>query len=81
MLRGARAAGAEVMSRSSRFLLLVGCVAVGVLVGFVGLCLSGSARWFLAVPAWVAIAWLVVADPTACLPADERPSENGRSTR
>jgi hypothetical protein len=64
-----------------RLVLLVGCVAVGTLVGVIGLRLSGSSTWFLAVPLLVAIAWFVVADPSACLPTNEHPSENERSAK
>ncbi|MGE5169422.1 MAG: hypothetical protein ACM3JC_03515 [Rudaea sp.] len=50
---------------------LVGCVAAGALVGFVGRAITGSDFWYLAIPLLIAIAWLFVANPTAC----ERPTQ------
>ena len=60
-----------------RVLQLVACIVAGSIVGAVGQHFSGSAAWFLAVPAFVAVAWLFVANPTECLPSVERPSRKG----
>lgn len=49
-----------------RLLLLLGCVAGGLAVGFAGLRITGDSAWFLAVPVFVAAAWLWVANPEDC---------------
>lgn len=69
------------MSLLRRVLLLGLCVAAGLVVGLVGQHFTGSAAWFLAIPALVALAWLLVADPAACLPSRERSSHNGPDPR
>jgi hypothetical protein len=55
-----------------RALLLGLCVVAGCGVGFVGQYLSGSSAWFLAVPGFVIVAWLFVANPDECLPRDKK---------
>lgn len=57
------------------------CVAAGCVVGFVGQSVTGSSAWFLAIPMFVLLAWLFVADPTACLPAADRPSSTSSGPR
>jgi len=64
-----------------RFALLALCVVVGVVIGLIGQHITGSSAWFLAVPACVGLAWLFVADPTACLPQAERSSHNDPASR
>lgn len=54
------------LSTRRRGLLYLACLAGGVLVGLAGQALTGNQRWFLAVPAPVALAWLLIADPSAC---------------
>ncbi len=54
------------MSLRRRIALLVGCIAAGSLVGWLGQALSGQPAWFLAVPVAVALGWLAVADPRQC---------------
>lgn len=54
------------MTPRNRALLLLACVSLGSVVGALGLWMGGTGVWFLAVPAAVAVGWLVVADPTAC---------------
>jgi hypothetical protein len=49
-----------------RLFLLLGCVAGGLVVGVGGLRMTGSSAWFLAVPVFVAAAWLWVANPEDC---------------
>ncbi len=51
-----------------RLFLLLACVAGGLVVGFAGLRMTGSSAWFLAVPVFVAAAWLWVANPEDCAP-------------
>lgn len=53
---------------SSRLWLLAACIIGGGLIGYVGQHVTGSSAWFLAVPGLIALAWLFVADPDACLP-------------
>ena len=64
--------GAPSMKRAltlqRRVFLLGVCVFAGCLVGAVGQYFFGSSTWFLAVPVFVIVAWLFVADPTECLP-------------
>ena len=49
-----------------RLALLLGCLTAGAAVALVGSWLVPAQAWWLAVPAAVAISWLVVADPTRC---------------
>ena len=51
-----------------RLAWLAACVGSGLAVGLLGQALSGDAAWFLAVPACVAVGWLMLADPTQCTP-------------
>jgi hypothetical protein len=60
-----------------RLLLLCLCLLSGSAIGFVGQYLTGSAAWFLGIPAVVLAGWFFVANPTECLPPNERPSHNG----
>jgi hypothetical protein len=60
-----------------RLLQLGICVVAGSVIGFVGQHLTGNSQWFLAVPAFVLVGWLFVANPTECLPPTERSSHNG----
>jgi hypothetical protein len=55
-----------------RILLLLASVLAGALVGAIGRWGFESAAWFLAVPGFVAVAWLFVADPTECSPGEKR---------
>ena len=58
------------MSRPSRLVLLLACLAAGLAIGMLGSSLTGDAAWYLAVPAAIALGWLFVADPTQCQPRD-----------
>ena len=51
-----------------RLFWFAACVALGIGVGSAGLRFTGDAAWFLAVPALLAVGWLVFADPTQCQP-------------
>ena len=53
-----------------RLLLLGGCIGVGSLAALLGVALSGSQVWWLAVPGAVLVVWLWVADPSQCLPSE-----------
>ena len=53
-----------------RLVLLITCIAVGVLVGVVGQAIAGNSSWFLAIPTLVLVAWFFVGNPSACLPPD-----------
>lgn len=55
-----------------RLILLFACLGGGALIGYVGLRLTGSTAWFLAVPACVVAGWFTVANPTECLPTEQR---------
>lgn len=58
------------MRRSgTRVWWLLGCFAVGGIVGLVGSTLTGSDLWYLAIPIAVAFVWMFVANPTECEPA------------
>lgn len=63
-----------------RLLLLALCIAAGCAVGFAGLHFSGSPSWFLAVPLFMVLAWVFVANPTECFPPGERPAHNGSAS-
>ena len=62
------------MSVKYRIALLLLAISLGSLVGVLGLHLSNSQVWFLAVPGLVAAGWLFTADPTACEPSTKRSS-------
>lgn len=64
-------------STQQRLLLLCVCLFAGCAIGLVGRHFTGSSAWFLAVPVLVLVAWFVVADPTECLPSNERRSDGG----
>jgi hypothetical protein len=51
-----------------RLALLLACSALGAGIGAVGQWLTGDGRWYLALPAVIALGWLFVADPTRCQP-------------
>lgn len=52
-----------------RLAWLLACVALGAAIAFAGVFLSGSQWWYLAIPAVMALGWLLLADPTQCEPA------------
>lgn len=60
------------LSTRKRVLLLLALAAAGWLVGTVGSALTGSAYWYGAIPAAVALGWLFVADPSRCDHPDQR---------
>jgi len=69
------------MSRSSsvkprsigrRLFWLLLCALSGGAAGFAGLYYTGDSAWFLAVPVVLASGWLVLADPTECMPREPR---------
>lgn len=49
-----------------RLLGLLACLAAGLGVGLAGEALTGNQVWYLAIPAVVALGWLVVANPAEC---------------
>jgi hypothetical protein len=55
-------------SLAARLGLLLACVVLGAGIGACGWLLTGSGRWFLALPAVIAAGWLFVADPARCQP-------------
>ncbi|MBL8346252.1 MAG: hypothetical protein JNN03_12480 [Rubrivivax sp.] len=61
------------MSVRGRMALLALCLAAGTAVGIGGFLFTGSQWWFAAIPAAVAGAWLVVADPQRCVPGEVQP--------
>jgi hypothetical protein len=60
---------------------LVMCIAVGSLVGALGSSLTGSDRWYLAIPLAVAIGWFFVANPLACEPSSTRRDKDALQDR
>jgi len=52
---------------SRRAALLIVCLLLGGVVGFVGVAVSGSPWWYLAIPGAVAAGWLAVANPENCI--------------
>ncbi len=56
-----------------RLAWLAACVAAGLWICLAGSHWSGSEWWWLAVPVAVATGWLVLADPTACMPRRDDP--------
>jgi len=52
--------------RIRRLVLFVACICIGVLVGIIGSRVTGSDRWYLAIPALLAVVWFIVADPDEC---------------
>jgi hypothetical protein len=73
------ARGATTLPR--RVLLLSACILAGCVVGAIGQHFFGSPAWFLAVPAFIAVAWLFVANPAECLPREQRSSRKDPSAR
>jgi uncharacterized membrane protein YfcA len=51
-----------------RLLWLLLCAVIGGAAGFAGLHYTGDSAWLLALPVVLAAAWLVLADPTECMP-------------
>ena len=49
-----------------RFLLLVLTLGLGLLIGLFGHSVTGDTRWFLAIPAVMAVAWFWVTDTSPC---------------
>ena len=56
------------MTLARRLAWLIGCVALGLAVGFAGFHFTADSAWFIAVPAVLAVGWFAIADPTRCLP-------------
>lgn len=56
------------VSHVRRLLWLLACVAVGAGIGAAGAALTGETAWYLAIPAVVALGWLVLANPAECEP-------------
>ena len=59
---------------------LLACVAAGLGIGLAGFHWSGNEWWFIAVPACMAAGWLVLADPTRCVPRHDE-AEPGHPMR
>jgi hypothetical protein len=68
------------MTLARRLVWLIGCVAFGLSVGFAGFHFTGDSAWFIAIPAVLAVGWLVIADPTECLREDRRGAGGGRAS-
>ncbi len=49
-----------------RLVWLLACILIGLVIAIIGEALSGSTVWYLAVPAVMAVGWLVLANPTEC---------------
>ena len=60
------------MTLARRLVWLVGCIALGLSIGFVGFHFTADSAWFLALPAVLAVGWFAIADPTQCLPSTQR---------
>ena len=58
----------------NRLLWLLIFVALGLIAALIGVFFSGSQAWYLAIPAAVAVGWLLFANPTEC----ESPAQPGR---
>lgn len=56
----------------TRLALLLACFFAGLAIALVGESLTGHQAWYLAIPALIAVGWLVVADPTKCEPQRRR---------
>ncbi len=57
-----------------RLAWLSACVIAGLIIAIFGSSLSGGSIWYLAIPAVVAVGWLLLANPTECEPpSNERP--------
>lgn len=67
-------------SRIRRILLLVFCIAGGLVVGIVGQQVTANPIWFLAVPVCIAFAWFFVADPEQCLVPQSSIRKNSADT-
>ncbi len=65
-------------ARFRRLTWLAACAAGGAFAGIVGSTTTGNDYWYLAIPLIIAIGWLFVADPEACLPQER---ERGRTPR
>lgn len=63
----AEAAAASTSLKRRLFWLLI-CTTLGLGIGLLGNYLAANPRWFLALPAAIAIGWLFFANPEACLP-------------
>jgi len=63
-----------------RVALLAACVALGCAIGLLGQWLTGRSVWFVAIPVCVALAWFLVADPTACSPRHAKQAPDGATT-
>lgn len=66
-------------SSTRRLLLLLGCAALGVAIGWGGFAITGATTWFLAIPAAIAAGWMVVADPTRCDPDEGKKGSGSNS--
>lgn len=49
-----------------RLLWLLACTALGLAIGLIGYHFTSSPKWFLALPAALAIGWLFFANPDEC---------------
>lgn len=68
------------LTRRKRAVLLVACIALGSAIGWLGARISGSDAWYLAIPACMALVWLVIADPSQCSRCEVKP-EVGRDNK
>lgn len=53
-----------------RAVLFAICLLAGSVVGFVGVALTGSQWWYVAIPGALALGWLAVANPERCMPRE-----------
>lgn len=58
-----------------RLVWLSVCVFAGLVIAIIGNSLSGSAVWYVAIPAVVAVGWLFLANPTECEPPLHKQAE------
>lgn len=56
---------------------LLACLLIGLGIGVAGHHLTGVAEWFLAVPGAIAVGWLFLANPEACLLPPEAGGHGG----
>jgi hypothetical protein len=68
------------MTLGRRLVWLVGCLALGLAIGFTGLHFTANQAWFLAVPGVLAVGWFAIADPTKCLPSTQRSARGDRTS-
>jgi hypothetical protein len=69
------------MTLARRFAWLTGCLALGLAIGLIGFHFTAEQAWFIAIPAVLAVGWFAIADPTQCLPSNQRGAGGGQASR